>query len=501
MVTRYSESRRAPIRHWSPQSGIGIGIFILVVVSTSCAAAVDFDEQPQSATGAKVEETQSQDVVSYTNDIRPIVSNYCATCHHGDDPAGGFVLDSYEDVRAKVESGVLLDRINDELDPMPPAGMMSSRQRALFKAWADGEFVNQGDTSKVPTYEPIVPPVIEPLDVSKQGFEMLESLQGHWVGDMTLMGQEFEWFAWDFRAIAPSHVHGIFEGGTLGNLFTSFFVADFKGTRTIMARNGGVLNGIYRTSYFILDRVLETGASTEYRLVDAYGGEDIMWMSLKFTGEQLDFTSYTSRLGLAAPPTRHMRFAGKRMHPELSKAAARAVGFPKLEPEHDFPNGLPLPDWGKDVPVTSYSYVWEDAKLSVEELAMLTGDPVRIDQMPRLSKLRVMLARGPKTRNAPLEIYLSKDALTDKDGKFLSQHGSIREDAFNGILMFSQLTAGEDEMTFTYLHPGTYYVTVVADLNGDGYPSAGDVTHARVKVDLPAETAASVQVPAIRVRN
>ena len=49
--------------------------------------------------------------------------------------------------------------------------------------------------------------------------------------------------------------YGIFEGGTIGNLFTSFFVADFKGRRMLMARNDDILNGIYRTSYFVLDQV------------------------------------------------------------------------------------------------------------------------------------------------------------------------------------------------------------------------------------------------------
>ncbi|MCR9246179.1 MAG: hypothetical protein NXI31_14205 [bacterium] len=439
--------------------------------------------------------------VSYTNDIRPIVSNYCATCHHGDDPDGDFVLDTYEDVRGMVESGELLARINDERDPMPPAGMMSQRQRDLFRAWQDGGYLNVGDPAFAPEHEPFEPPLITPVDVTKHGFDLLERLQGHWVGKMNLMGQDMPWFAWDYRAIAPSHVHAIFEGGTLGNLFTSFFVADLRGTRTIMARNGGLLNGIYRTSYFVLDRVQKNGKSTEYRLVDAYGGEGIMWMNLAFTGESLVFTSHTSRLGLAGPPKRHMRFEGRRMHPELARSAAKAVGFPALDAAYDFADGLPLPDWGAGVPVTSYSYIWEDKDLSVLSLAKLCGDPIRIDQMPYLATLRVEFERGARLRDMPMEIYLSRSPLTAADGKFLMRHGYPSTATFDGVLMFSRLTACETEMTFTYLHPGTYYVTAVCDKNGDGYPSAGDLSHKSVKIEVLPRSAGEVRLPAVDVQN
>lgn len=288
----------------------------------------------------------TRDEVSYSDEIRPIVANYCTTCHHGDDPDGGFALDTYQDVRGQLEKGDLLERINDELDPMPPAGLMSERQRALFKAWIDGGYIEQGDGSGAPLFEPFTSPGVVPVDIEKGGLKFLESLQGHWVGSMNLMGDELDWFAWDFRAIAPSHVHGIFEGGTLGNLFTSFFVADFKGTSTVMVRNGGLLNGIYRTSYFVLDSIKSDEASTEYRFVDAYGGEGIMWMSLTFTGDRVEFLAHTSRMGLARPPKQHMRFIGRRQHTELAEVAAKQVGFPRLVEEREFSNGLPLPDWG-----------------------------------------------------------------------------------------------------------------------------------------------------------
>ena len=251
----------------------------LVVTLSSCTS---FGQSPAKPA--------IRDEVSYSNDIRPIVNNFCTTCHAGDDPEGEFVLTSYADVRKHAEKGELLKRINDAKKPMPQNGLLPPYMRRLFQVWADGGYVNEGSrkAGKESTkYAKFEPPVITPVDISRQGFEMLEYMQGHWVGSMMLMGQNIDWMAFDYRAIAQSHVHGIFEGGTIGNLFTSFFVANFKGRKTIMARNGGLLNGIYQTSYFGLDKVRYKRNEAYYRLVDAYGGKDIMWMELTFSGDKL----------------------------------------------------------------------------------------------------------------------------------------------------------------------------------------------------------------------
>ena len=60
------------------------------------------------------------------------------------------------------------------------------------------------------------------LNYYYNGFEFLEKMQGHWVGSMLIIADELDWFAFDFRATAPSQIQGIFEEGTIGNLFNSF---------------------------------------------------------------------------------------------------------------------------------------------------------------------------------------------------------------------------------------------------------------------------------------
>ena len=452
---------------------------------------------------AQSESTKMQDEISYSNDIQPIVKNFCTTCHAGKAPQGDFVLTSYADVRKHVEHGELLKRINDEADPMPQNGLLPKYMRRIFQLWADGGYVEQGKratTAASKDYGEFKPPQIKPVDVRQQGFELLEKMQGHWVGNMNLMGQKLDWMAFDYRAIAPSHVHGIFEGGTIGNLFTSFFVTKFNGTQTIFARNGGLLNGIYRTSYFVLDQVKYGRGWSYYRLVDARGGKDIMWMELTFYGNSLEFNSYTSRFGLTEPKL-HMAFKATRKNKTLAAEAAKAVRFPQNSVDFDFSKGLPKPNWPEGVPLTSASYVWEEEGKTLLELGKIARDPYRINQIPHLSKLTVSAVRDSRTQGKKLHIYLSRLALTDAQGRFKTQGGYVRLDLLDTLLSFPEISAEQDSFTFTYLHPGSYFLTMFADVDGDGYPSPGDITHPVKRVVVKPETHAKVLVKDLRFKN
>ncbi len=445
-----------------------------------------------------------QDEISYTNDIRPIVKNFCTSCHAGKKPEGKLRLTSYAQVRKEAEQGELLQRINDHDDPMPEDGLMPQYMRHLFQLWVDGGYINKGKGKPrkiAGKLEDFKPPIITPVDINRKGFEFLEKMQGHWIGSLNLMGTEYEWMAFDYRAIAPSHVHGIYEAGTLGNLFTSFFVANYKGTETLMARNGGMLNGIYRTSYFVLDHVEQQSGGSYYRFVDAYGGDKVMRMELTFYEEMLEFNSYTSRFGMLKPK-KHFSFQAQRNHPHLAEKAAEMVGFPKKVVERDFSRGMPLPYWGEEyAPITSASYLWEEAGKSVVELGKSARDPYRIDQIPHLSKLKVSIQRSRTTRGKNLLLLLSDKALTEKNGTFITEYGYIREDLLNTLLAFPEIEGDRDAFTFSYLHPGNYYLTVVADMDGDGLPSPGDITHPRQRVTVRPESTAKVKIRKFSVRN
>lgn len=336
---------------------------------------------------------------------------------------------------------------------------------------------------------------VNPVDINTDGFDFLEKMQGHWVGSNLVMTTDYTWFGWDFRAISPSHLHGIHEGGTQGNLLTSFFVSNYKNTRTIMARNGGVLNSIYRTSYFVMDKVEDRGTDGKYyRFVDAIGGEATMSFELRFVDNKLYFNVYTSNLG-TREPTRHMTFVANKMHTELATAAAQATGFPQntVDDGLDFSNGFN----------TEYLYTQKSATFlaqgtsnDVYGLAPQSGDPYTITDHPRLGTLKVNLTRGSDIATDKLLVYLSRDALTDTNGYLTSD-----TDAYDTILHFPELENNETEFLFTYLHPGNYYLTVVADKNNDGSPSTGDITSVSQLVTIDPLENKVVEVTNINVQN
>ncbi len=339
------------------------------------------------------------------------------------------------------------------------------------------------------------PVVINPVDINQQGFDLLQNMQGYWVGTNRVIADDYTWFAFDYRPISPSHVHGIFEGGTMGNLFTSFFVADYEGTRTILARNGGVLNGIYRTSYFVLDSVHYSANESFYRLVDAKGGTRVMWMELKFTPDSLFFNAYTSRLGLFAVPTRHMTFKGSNHDLSLAQTAANAVGFPQNTPAWSLSNGFIESDFYANAGDTakSASFLWQGSQ-DVAVLGGLAKDPIIISDYPHVSRLQVDITRNATIQNDELFVYLSKDPLTDNFGYF-DMNG------FGTVTLFPQVSGTVNQFEFTYLHPGDYYVTVIADNNGDGTISAGDITHVSQQITVAPGSQQQITINNITVQN
>ncbi len=343
----------------------------------------------------------------------------------------------------------------------------------------------------------VVSAAVNPVDIHEQGFEFLVKMQGHWVGSNRVIADDWDWFAFDYRAISPSQIHGIFEGGTMGNLFTDFFVTDFKNTRTIMARNGGLLNGIYRSSYFVMDSVRSDSSGDFYRLVDAEGGTNTMWMELRFTGDSLYFNAYTSRLGLNFPPSRHMTFKAKREHPELAQAAAAAVGFPQNIPAWDFSEGFNQDFLYAEPDAKSATFLAYDSTNTkdVMTLAIESGDPYTITDHPYLGYLQIDVVRNEDIEDMPLLINLSRDALTDADGYYHSY------EAFNTVLLFPFLVGEQDQFLVTYLHPGTYYVNITADMNGDLSPSEGDITHAPQMITIDPEGEHQITIDNINVQN
>lgn len=341
-----------------------------------------------------------------------------------------------------------------------------------------------------------------PVDITTDGLDFLEKIQGQWVGTNRVIATDFSWFAFDYRAISSSHIHGIFEGGTQGNLFTSFFVTNYKGTRTLMARNGGVLNGIYRTSYFVLDQVEDRSSQGKYyRFVDAIGGKNLMYFELRFKSDSLYFNAYTSNFRLRESITRHMTFKAKRHITDLAQTAATATGFPQNTVAWDFTSLLNSNDLyivpGNSSPTTA-TFVAQQGSNDVYALASMSGDPVTINDYPRLGTITVNFTRNTAINNTDLFLYLSKASLTNVSGVLTSNL-----DTYNSILHYPTIERADtsSRFLFTYIHPGTYYLTIIADKDGDGFPSSGDIVSPSQIVRLGLEEHKVINVTNINVQN
>lgn len=443
--------------------------------------------------------------ITYDSSVKRIIQDNCISCHSGDNPAANMSLETYKNVKCQAEKGQLLNRIDDKMHPMPMGGLMPKETREKIKLWAQNGFKEFSDSnliSKNMEQLEYTPPTIHPIDISEKGFEFMELMKGHWVGAIMIMGQNYDWFSFDYRPISSSHIFGIYEGGTMGNLMTSFFITNFKGKRTIMARNGGILNGIYRMSYFVLDKVEVSKNEKYFRFVDAYGGKDIMWMELSFKNDKIKFHSYTSRFGTNHPPKLHMEFSAKKMHEGISDKVAKNLNFPQNIVDKDFAEGLKLPKWGDEYPViTSYSYMHRAKDISLEELGALAGDPYPIQEIPYISTLKVEIEQNENIEEEELIIYLSKEPLTDEKGNLIMEYGYMKIEVFNGIFHFPNLKKGSLGYLFEYLHPGKYYITVVADKNKNGFASKGDLVSVSKKIVVSPKSKITVKVDDVNHQN
>ncbi len=81
--------------------------------------------------------------IKYNDDVKNIASANCVSCHGESSPQAGLDLSSYVNVRFAAENGNLLNRINNQANPMPPSGILPSSTRAVVDQWvADGYLEN-----------------------------------------------------------------------------------------------------------------------------------------------------------------------------------------------------------------------------------------------------------------------------------------------------------------------------------------------------------------------
>lgn len=286
-----------------------------------------------------------------------------------------------------------------------------------------------------------------------QGFELLNDINGHWVGTNQTSFGFFDWFAFDFRPISSSHSHSIYEGATNQNIINSIFVAEINGEQRIFARNGGWLRAQYRATYFVLDIAEEEQEEKFYRLVDAVGGEDRAFIEFRFRQDSIFFDAYKDDSGSLDKPKLHMSFKGANRNSDYSRDAREHFNYPLQESEVNFGNGFD-------------NLVDPDSALFLDE----ESDPFPKEEHGYLSDVKVDLIRNAESENEKLFLYFSKDELVSSTGL------TNKQNIDNSVIRTIVIQSVENSYTATYLHPDDYFFTLFLDRDGNGFPSTGDIS-------------------------
>lgn len=297
------------------------------------------------------------------------------------------------------------------------------------------------------------------------GAGLLEHLGGLWIGKAftsTGLGS-FDWLSLDYRPISPSHIHAIFEGATGQNIIASYFLAKHKGEYQVMCRNGGWFAGIYRASYFVLDSVSETPRKSYYRLSDVIGGLQKNFVELEFEGNCLSYRVFTDKGGNLEAPVLHLDFQACRADAGMAESAAEVFGFPKMVSEINLDGRFEGMQHLKTA--TFYSE---------------SEDPFPESAHGFISRLAIDFERGEEIEGKELLLLLSTSPLIRKYG--------FDFQAFDKTVSRFVLVGGEEsQFECTYLHPGKYYLTAFADLDGNYYPSKGDFVGGSKLVEVKPE--------------
>lgn len=77
------------------------------------------------------------DSVFYNPTVADIMTANCVGCHSGSNPSSGVDLTNYSNVKFQSQSGNLINRMNNSLDPMPPSGLVPATDRKTMDKWIE----------------------------------------------------------------------------------------------------------------------------------------------------------------------------------------------------------------------------------------------------------------------------------------------------------------------------------------------------------------------------
>jgi hypothetical protein len=295
----------------------------------------------------------------------------------------------------------------------------------------------------------VAPPIDSTTNV--MGYNMLTKLPGIWSGGVTsttVMGNFSNWTL-DFRPISASQVSGKSEYDSLNDIFLSFFIVRHNGQYKMAFRNGGSWAGMKRITYEIIDSVYETSGYSYYRFADFVKGETRTFYTVEFSGDSMYQKAYTNKYNTQPSAVLHMAWSSKRLDATSTAAAISHFSFPQKTMVKDFTHafdGHPESVW--------YSF---------------DGDPYAEAEQPYLGKAQISFSFA-----GSLSVDPNKKVFILLTTQPLFSGVTYNASALNYLSRYIIVKANYSAYTFTYFHPGTYYLYALYDTDGNGIFSSGD---------------------------
>lgn len=306
------------------------------------------------------------------------------------------------------------------------------------------------------------------------GFNMLDKIRGIWDGAVTsttMLGGFPKWVV-DFRPISASQISGKSELNVDNDIHMTFFVTKYNGKNCIGFRNGGLFAGNSRISYFVADSVSETSSHSFYRFAEPVKGRAKAYTELTFKGDSLIFSAYTNIYDTEPTAVLHMRWRAKRKDLSASANAVSNFNFPQKVMEKDLTNAF------------------ANVNEAVFYNAQTAEDPYKENEHPYLGKGTVTYSFSGVTPNSTSKTFLL--LLTQP---LFSPTTGYNPNSMNYISRYVTLDANDMDYTFSYMHPGSYYVYAIYDANNDGIFGSGDyINYNSGTLSLSPESTASSNV-------
>jgi hypothetical protein len=302
------------------------------------------------------------------------------------------------------------------------------------------------------------PPETTPVDginssTDVKGYGILNRLPGIWNGPVTsstMLGSYPEWIV-DFRPVAGAQVSAKNELDSLNNILMSFFIVKHANAYKMAFRNGGGFAGSNRIAYAVIDSVSESTNNYFYRFSDFRAGKNRVHVDVLFKDDSLIMHVHTNVYNTQLTPTSHMLWKAKRQ--DLTSAANAIAHF-------SFPQKQMIKD---------FSTTFDSKPEAIYYDSDLANDPYKVESQPYLGKTIVNISFNASHIPDPSKKVFLMITTQPLFSGFTFNPAQLK---YRSRYVF--LSADDNQFTFDYMHPGTYYLYSLYDSNGDGNFSSGD---------------------------